>query len=389
MSILTPTVAAGAKKSLFWAGALAFLLLFAIGSLLLTGAATETDPLSPENPAPDGTMAVYEVLRDRGVAVETTETLEATTAAVRDPATTTLLVYDPENYLADDQWGSLLGLAGHLVVLEPGTRALQAIAPGVSPAGVTDDDPLEAGCALPAAAAAGSVSPGGLAYRAGEEAGNVDACLRSDSDGADDAYSLIRVPNGGSTVSIVGATEALTNGSVTSLGNAAFALTLLGENSDLVWYLPSVADSGAVDPSSLTPTWLSPVIVLIVATVAAAAFWRGRRFGPLIVENLPVTVRASETMEGRARLYQQGSARLRALDALRMATVSRLAARCGLPRTATLDEVRLAVAAILGGPEADVRAVLVDEVPASDADLVRLSDRLLELEAAVDRAAGP
>jgi len=162
VSILTPTVAAGAKKSLFWAGALAFLLLFAIGSLLLTGAATETDPLSPENPAPDGTMAVYEVLRDRGVAVETTETLEATTAAVRDPATTTLLVYDPENYLDDDQWGSLLGLAGHLVVLEPGTRALQAIAPGVSPAGVTDDDPLEAGCALPAAAAAGSVSPAAL-----------------------------------------------------------------------------------------------------------------------------------------------------------------------------------------------------------------------------------
>lgn len=389
MSVLTPTVAAGARRSLFWAGALGFLLVVAILSLLLTGAATETDPLSPGSPAPDGAMAVYEVLGDRGVAARTTETLEATTAAVGDPASTTLVVHDPENHLDDDQWADLPALARHVVVLEPGTRALRILAPGVSPAGVPDDDPLEAGCDLPAAAAAGTVSPGGLAYRAGAGAGDVDACLRSDSDGADDAYSLIRVRTGGSSVSIVGATEALTNGSVARLGNAAFALTLLGENDELVWYEPTVADSGATAPSALTPGWLTPVIALLVATVAAAAFWRGRRFGPLIVENLPVTVRASETMEGRARLYQQGAARLRALDALRMATVSRLASRCALPRSASLDEVCVAVAAIAGGAEGEVRAVLVGEVPASDADLVRLSDRLLELEAAVDREAGP
>lgn len=388
MSVLTPTVAAGARRSLFWAGALAFLLLVAISGLLLTGAATETDPLSPENPAPDGTMAVYEVLDDRGVATRATRTLEETTAAVRDPDATTLVVHDPENHLDDEKWAKVLGLARHVVALEPGTGALRILAPGVSPAGVPDGDPLEAACALPAAAAAGTVSPGGLAYRA-DDAADADSCLRSDGDGADDAYSLVRVANGGSAVSVVGATEAMTNGSVAELGNAAFALTLLGENSDLVWYRPSAADAGVVDPSSLTPGWLTPVIVLLVATIAAAAFWRGRRFGPLIVENLPVAVRASETMEGRARLYQQGSARLRALDALRMATVSRLAARCGLPRSASLDEVCLAVGAILGRPEGDIRAVLVDEAPTSDADLLRLSDRLLELEAAVDLAAGP
>ena len=46
-----------------------------------------------------------------------------------------------------------------------------------------------------------------------------------------------------------------------------------------------------------------PVIVLLLTAGLAAAIWRGRRFGPLVPERLPVTVRAAETTEGRARLY--------------------------------------------------------------------------------------
>ena len=66
-------------------------------------------------------------------------------------------------------------------------------------------------------------------------------------------------------------------------------------------------------------------MILLLLVFLAAAFWRGRRLGPLVVENLPVVVRASETMEGRARLYQKSSARLHALDALRIGAIQRLA----------------------------------------------------------------
>ncbi len=56
------------------------------------------------------------------------------------------------------------------------------------------------------------------------------------------------------------------------------------------------------------PPGSSPRSPCCSAPGIAAAFWRGRRFGPLVVENLPVTVRASETMLGRARLYEKSRA---------------------------------------------------------------------------------
>jgi len=93
-------------------------------------------------------------------------------------------------------------------------------------------------------------------------------------------------------------------------------------------------------------------------------------------------------MEGRARLYQSSSARLRALDAIRVGTISRLATRCGLSSRAAVEEVVLAVAAAVGADPGDIRSTLLDTVPNTDAELVRLSDRLLEIEAAV-RAAAP
>jgi hypothetical protein len=114
--------------------------------------------------------------------------------------------------------------------------------------------------------------------------------------------------------------------------------------------------------------------------------WRGRRFGPLVIENLPVTVRASETMEGRARLYQRSSNRGRALDALRIGTVSRLATAVGLSRHASVPEVAATVAGLTGRDPRIVRDILLDAHPRSDAELVSLSDQLLDLEAATRSA---
>jgi len=126
-----------------------------------------------------------------------------------------------------------------------------------------------------------------------------------------------------------------------------------------------------------------------VLTALAAAFWRGRRFGPLIVENLPVTVRANETMQGRARLYEKSSARLRALDSLRIGTVERIASLCGLSRLASVDDVVVSAAAVTGLAVDQVRHVLLDAVPATDRELVELSDRLLTLERAVAASVTP
>jgi len=181
---------------------------------------------------------------------------------------------------------------------------------------------------------------------------------------------------------VLGATEALTNGAILENGNAALGLNLLGATETLVWYIPSIEDLGGDIPTTgeLSPPWVLSVTLLFFIVIFVAAFWRGRRLGPLIVENLPVTVRASETMQGRARLYETASARQHTLDSLRIGTIARLAKACGLPVVATVDEVIAGAAAIAEMDPKEVAGLLIDEHPATDRDLVRLSDALLALE---------
>src|SRR5690606_15192115 len=134
----------------------------------------------------------------------------------------------------------------------------------------------------------------------------------------------------------------LTNEQIGLNGNAALALWLLGATDELIWYQSNIADAtvpGAPTIGELTPAWVSAAIVLFGLTIVALALWKGRRFGPLVVENLPVTVRASETMEGRARLYEKSSSRMHALDTLRVGAISRLATLTGIGRNATVDDV--------------------------------------------------
>ncbi len=189
---------------------------------------------------------------------------------------------------------------------------------------------------------------------------------------------------------VVGLRAAFSNDRVAEGGNAALALGLLGEKPNLVWLLPSIAEADAAPGiAELTPEWIGPVMLLAILTTIAAAFWRGRRLGPLVVENLPVVVRASETMEGRARLYETSSARLRALDALRIGTIDRLGALCGLPRSATADDVIRAVSAATRRGLAEVAALLREAEPSNDAELVRLSDELLSLERSAASALRP
>ena len=143
--------------------------------------------------------------------------------------------------------------------------------------------------------------------------------LRRVSDAPVDAYFafldelgyrsfIVDTERGGHAVDVLGSPDLLSNEGIVRAGNAALALNLLGGSRTHDWYLPTLADVPATGPASLadlTPGWVTPVMVLLFAVALAAAMWRGRRGGPLVSENLPVVVRAEETMEVRARLYQR------------------------------------------------------------------------------------
>ncbi len=391
--ILTSSPRSALRRRGGWIAVLAAVVIGVIVIVIVRSSGNvSNDPLSATNPAPMGSMAVVQVLGQHGVHVIPTDSLAATQAALNnvDAADATVLLYDPQSLMTSAQRGAVLSLGADVVAVEPDLIALPDLAAGVGVTGQLHGS-FSADCPVAAVQKARTVSASGLGYRitASKDGVSTDeaeareavTCLSKKG-----ASGLIQLPRGGQTLTILGLGSMLQNDPVASQGDAALALNLLGAHRTLIWYVSSYADLQEGETPSLaelTPGWVTPLLILLALAGLAAAVWRGRRFGPIVVENLPVVVRASETMEGRARLYSRARARLHALDALRIGTVDRLARAVGLPRTATVDEVIGAVAALAGRDRASVAALLLDAIPAGDAELVRLSDELLTLEADV------
>jgi len=239
------------------------------------------------------------------------------------------------------------------------------------------------GCRMGPARRAGAADTGGRGY---EVRPGTDAALCYARDGVP---SLVRVREGGRTVTFLGSPVPLTNSRFGDEGNAALALGVLGGRERLVWYLPSLADvpRSAAQRSfyDLVPDGVWWGLVQLGVAVLLLALWRGRRLGPLVEEPLPVVVRAAETVEGRARLYRRAGARDTAAEALRDATRTRLRAALGVPPGSGAPLVVDAVAARARRTPAEVAPLLYGAAPADDRALVRLADELDALDREVRR----
>ncbi|MBT2875896.1 DUF4350 domain-containing protein [Streptomyces cellulosae] len=345
--------------------------------------------LDPRSADPSGSRAVAELLADRGVDTRVVTTLdEAADAAGPD---TTLLVAVPDLLTPRQQTRlrtATKNSGGRTVLVASGIASVERLAPGVmaDPANSLDST-LEPGCELPAAARAGSADTGGIRYSSAHP--EADECYRSQR-----LPTLLRIPapSGDGDTVLLGAPDILLNHRLDEHGNASLALQLLGSRPHLVWYLPTPADAtaGSEDEKSffdLLPSgWLWGTLQLFVAA-ALAALWRARRLGPLVPEKLPVAIRASETVEGRARLYRKADARDRAALALRSATRIRLAPLVGVPGTQAHSPEALlpALSARLDGDGPSLRTLLFGPPPGDDAALIRLADQLDALERQVRR----
>lgn len=340
---------------------------------------SQRDALDPESAGPAGTRAIVAVLRDHGIDVLIArDRQEAAEALAAGPAT---LALPDAPALSDAALADLAAPAADVVLLDPRARTLELVATGSVLAGEGDDAPAEAECTLPEAVRAGAVVPGAV-YVAGAGA---TACYPSGP-----GHGLIVADEDGRRIAAFDARAILANDVLADGGNAALAVNLLARHDTLVWYVPNPADTDFVDTSpslgDLTPPWVSPVIVLLLAAGGAAALWRGRRFGPLVAERLPVTVRAAETTEGRARLYERSGDAAHAADQLRYGTADRLAALLALGPAASADQIADAAAAVSGWDPRTVRGILIEQTPRGDAELVALDERLRHLEHAVRAA---
>ena len=199
---------------------------------------------------------------------------------------------------------------------------------------------------------------------------------------------LVAMPRDG--VTLLGASQVLTNDQVLRADNAAVALRLLGQHDHLVWYVPEASDlvgDDGVSLRTLVPEWIFPGLWIAGATVLALLLWRVRRLGPLVIEPLPVTVKAIETARSRGRLYRKAGDRAHAARALRRAARTNLAVRLHLAATVETDALVRDVARHVGRPSEQVAALLHHDAPApvTDDDLITLANDLAALEREVRR----
>ncbi|MFB8249806.1 DUF4350 domain-containing protein [Streptomyces sp. NPDC055952] len=368
--------------------ALVLLLAGAVAIALLRSDARHGE-LDPRSADPGGSRAVAELLADRGVDTRVVTTLDEAAAATGED--TTLLVAVPDLLTRSQQkrlHKAFADSGNRTVLVAPGSPSVERLAPGVTAAPATSlDAALAPDCSLPAARRAGTAETGGRRYTTTHL--GADACYPSQR-----LATLLRLPadqGNGDTV-VLGAPAILLNDRLDEQGNASLALQLLGSRPHLVWYLPSLSDASATADDErgffdLLPSgWLWGTFQLFFAA-ALAAMWRARRLGPLVPEKLPVAIRASETAEGRARLYRKADARDRAADALRSTTRTRLAPLVGVPVTQaqTPEALLPALSSHLHGDGQDLHALLFGPPPSDDAALVALADRLDALEREVRR----
>ncbi|MFF8651601.1 DUF4350 domain-containing protein [Streptomyces griseoluteus] len=367
------------------------LLLAGAVAIAVIRSQTKHGDLDPRSADPRGSRAVAELLVDRGVTTRVVTTLDAAREAVGPDTTLVvavpdLLTHRQQTWLAKATASS----GGRTVLVAPGDWSVGRLAPGVTASPVTTlETTLDPDCTLPEARRAGSAETGGIRYRT--TADDADACYPSER-----RPTLLRLPatSGTGDTVLLGAPGILLNNRLDKQGNASLALQLLGSRPHLVWYLPSLADSSAADTGrkslfDLLPSgWLWGTLQLFVAAVLAA-FWRGRRFGPLVPERLPVVIRASETTEGRARLYRKADARDRASAALRSTARTRLAPLVGVPaaQAHTSEALLPALSARLpDSGEQALHSTLFGAPPRDDAALTALTDRLDALEREVRRS---
>jgi hypothetical protein len=365
-----------AKTIIGWTIVAALVLIVAVvGLRVAVTAPGARGALDPEARDDAGALALADILRDQGVDVDIRRSRAEARAAIDE--NTTLVMANPYT-LTDEALETLTEPAARVVFLSTSTHLLNEIGIGDNATGTLAA--AAPGCEVAEFAKVGTIR----ADRLFTPADGVQACF-GDAEGA--AVLVDRRTDPQRVV--VEGTRLFSNAYLAENGNAALGLALLGQTDRVVWYVPSFADSDIeAEPiytlGSLTPPWVTPAILLLIAAGIAAAIWRGQRFGPLVAETLPVTVRASETMHGRARLTARAADAPHAAQALREGTQRRLARRLGLAVHAGADEVADAASDRLRIPRGTLQALLAGPLPDEDAELVDLARRLDQLETAVE-----
>ncbi|MEU9806972.1 DUF4350 domain-containing protein [Mycobacterium sp. NPDC050853] len=352
-----------------WAWILAALAGIVVTALLVTKSPRPEGYLDPEAVTQRGGHALAQLLHDRGVTVTRATTIDELRAATR-PASQ-LMVLDNGN-ISDEILDALAELPGDRLLLTPYSDTRERLASQVRITSYQGDEIVEPNCDLREARQAGAIQTFiGPTYTFTNPGPGQTSCYGG---------TLVRYQDGNRTITVLSDETPLTNLQLAKQGNAALAMNLAGRSTHLVWYVPEKPKVGtSAQPKSmgdLIPDQVSMAVWQLCIVVLLLAIWRGRRLGPIVAEKLPVVVRASETTEGRGRLYRSRRARDLASESLREAARYRVVHRLGLPVDESPQVVTNTISQRIGRNPTEIHHVLFGPVPSDDQQLTALVQQL-------------
>lgn len=357
--------------------ATALLLVVALVGLMVSPQQSAV-PFAIDNPGARGTQALARILRDEGVTISTVRSTAEAEQAALEGATVALV---NAGRLTEAQRERLAATGADVVVVGGIYQDLGGLT-GLTPSGSSapSETLLTPDCTdADAVAAASLAGTGGSVTLAGTPGARGCFPLPQQN-----GFAYATAPlSGGGTVRVLADPGIVTNARLAKKGNAALSMRALGHHDRLVWF-----DADRQEPPSMwetvsVPPWFPFLAVQAGFVVAALAVVRGRRFGRIVVEDLPVTVRATETTRGRGRLYRHAVAREQASEALRTATAIRLAHALGMPSGSERADVARTASRTTRWPPQLVDEVLRGPVPPTDRALADLAVQLDRLESEV------
>lgn len=349
------------------------LLVVAVLITQLTGRRTSDVPFAPDNPDPDGARAAAQVLEEQGVDVTFVRTTAAAIAEAE--AGSTLLVLDADT-LRPVQQEAIAEVGADIVLANLSGGSLSALTERIEIDSFTQRSNRAVDCDEEHALAAETITAGGAVV-----SGDVETCFE---DGQGGLYATWTEDE--QTWRVLADGWMLTNVGLPEAGNAALVFRTLGAHDRVVWYVPDPDDSFGTETLIDQFPLPGPVVLQLFLVGVAIVLWRGRRLGPVVVEPLPVQVKASETTRGRGRLYRRAGAHAHAASALRAGFVARVAGRIGLPSHSGRDQVVDILARASGRSHESIFDVLYGPPPTTDEGLGSLTQALDTLESEVQRA---
>lgn len=359
------------------AAVVATLVVFLVGAVLLTPR-TSDEPLDPASAKPDGTRAVAQVLGQHGVDVTITHRAGGLNSSSVRGAT---VVLTRPQLLAPATLQRVMSTAEsarRLVIVDADASTIKALDLPVRNVEPVQSEP-DSRCSIHWLDGL-RLSYADISYR---PVATGHTCF---GEGGQGAVAVLPAQGRAPETVLLGSHAALTNETVDDADNAAIALRTLGVSDRVAWFAPSLAtaDNDAAQGPAWPP-WFHPAIWLAAAVILIVMVWRGRRFGRLVPEPLPVVVPAGETTHSRGQLYLKAHDHTHAAAVLRLASRTRLARYLGLsPGDPAGTLIEQTARAAQHDPQR-VADLLYGSDPPDDAAMTALAQDLQQLERQVRR----